>query len=506
MNTPLEVVIVGGGTAGWMTAAGLIRLMNVESCKIKLIESDNIGTIGVGEALLPQIKAFNDLIGINEAEMMHRTNATFKLGIDFVNWDYQGSSYLHPFGAYGQDIGGVSFHHQWLRAKQNGLAAPLEQYSFAVSACRNNKFNFPNSDKNSVSSTFDYAYHFDAGRYAQLLREVSEKAGVVRTEGEIVDVEQHHQSGNIESLTLKSGENIKGDLFIDCSGFKALLMNQMSESCFEDWSRWLLCDSAFAVASERLDSLPPYTRITAHKAGWQWCIPLQNRTGNGTVFSSQYMDKNEALECFMANLPSKAISEPNLLNFKPGRRLKSWSKNCIAIGLSSGFLEPLESTSIYLIQVAVMNLVKLFPTPPKNTVNLIDVELAREFNRLMDVEYSRIRDFLILHYHANRREEDEMWRYCREMALPDSLQETIALFKHRGYINEYKDGLFNLQSWFSVFTGQDIEAENFSPLANRMPLQKMTSELANFNDKVQQAVLEMPDHNHFIDTIRRKSV
>ncbi len=454
MNAPIKIVILGGGTSGWMCAAHLGQLVRTGKFTVTVVESDEIGTVGVGEATLPHLKTFNDNLGIDEAEFMRRTQATFKLGIEFRDWGPKneknsGGSYIHPFGAYGAAWGGVEFHQHWLRAKRSGVTvAPLEAYNFAITAARAGKFDFPTSDAHSVKSTYAYAYHFDAALYAAFMRDFAMARGVTRREGRVVDVALDALTSDIRSLNLRSGESIDGDLFIDCSGFAALLIDKALKVGWEDWTPWLPCDHAWAVptslrsdAAERSlnariftkdsqsdeiglgGALPrmgpgararlpdaeasgasadliPYTRSIARQAGWQWRIPLQHRTGNGYVFASAFVREDQALDALLAHLEGPPLADPKLLRFKAGRRLHTWHKNCVAIGLASGFLEPLESTSIYLVQVAVTRLLSLLSAAPA------DERLAREFNREIDVEYERVRDFLILHYHANTRDED----------------------------------------------------------------------------------------------------
>lgn len=487
----MRVVILGGGTAGWMTAAALSALLPRGRCSIRLVESEAIGTVGVGEATLPQIRAFNDAIGVIEADMMRRTNATFKLGIEFAGWGFEGSSYIHPFGAHGRPMAGIAFHHHWQRAAAAGLAEPLEAYSLAVSACRERRFDFPDTDLNSVRSTFDYAYHFDAGLYAAFLRDLSERRGVLRTEGKFVEVLRYPETGLIEGVQMESGEIVAGDLFADCTGFRSAIAGETLAIGWEDWSHWLPCDRAWAVQSERLDDIPPYTKSIARDAGWQWQIPLQHRTGNGLIYSSAFTDDDTAREALMSSLPTPALIEPRGLRFAPGRRTGSWARNCVAVGLSSGFLEPLESTSIYLIQLAAMNLVALFPERAADPV------LAAEFNRRMDVEYDRIRDFLILHYHANRRDEP-MWRYCREMPVPDSLAEKIETFRHRGAVPHYGEGLFSPPSWVSVFFGQGLTPDAVHPLAGALPEEELVKRLAEIRSRIAGAVSDMPRHDEFV--------
>ncbi|MDB5721768.1 MAG: tryptophan 7-halogenase [Alphaproteobacteria bacterium] len=488
MRKPLEIVIVGGGTAGWMAAAGLVGILGSDSVRVRLVESDEIGTVGVGEATLPQMRKFNDALGIVEADMMRRTNASFKLGIEFVDWGYQGSSYMHPFGAHGRPIGGVAFQHQWIRAGQNGHTFPIEDFSFAITAARLDRFDFPDEDPASVRATFDYAYHLDASLYARFLRSFAETRGVFRSEGKVVDVALDPERGDVVSVRLESGEILSGDFFIDCSGFRSLLLGQALEVPFDDWSKWLPCDSAFAVPTPRAGPFTPYTRSTARDAGWQWRIPLQHRTGNGYVFSSGFTDNERAAETLLANLEAPPLADPRLLRFKAGRRTRSWDRNCLAIGLSSGFLEPLESTSIYLIQVAIMNFIRLLPEAE------VDPALAGEFNRLMNVEYDRIRDFLILHYHLNRRDDAELWRYCRAMEVPDSLERKMALFRHRGFIEQYKDGLFSPPSWLSVFLGQGLAPLHYHPMADAMPLPALLGEMEMLRSNVRTEAMALPSH------------
>ena len=492
MNRPLEVVIVGGGTAGWMTGAALSGVLKRTQCTVRLIESDAIGTVGVGEATLPQMREFNDLVGIVESEMMRRTNATFKLGIEFRDWGFVGSSYIHPFGVHGRAMGGVAFHHMWTRARLAGHASNIEDYSYAIAASRRNRFDFPVDDVEAINSTYNYAYHFDAGLYARYLRTFAEARGLVRTEGQVQSVALDPLTGNIANLRLESGETVKGDLFIDCSGFRGLLIDQALNGPFEDWTRWLPCDRALAVPTERVGDLAPYTRSTALEAGWQWRIPLQHRTGNGYVYSSAFISDDEAAARLMGALDAPALAEPKPIRFRSGRRTASWTKNCIAIGLASGFLEPLESTSIHLTQVAVMTLLRNFPEAR------IDPALAEAFNRAVDNEYDRVRDFLILHYHANSRRDSALWRHCREMDVPDSLKEKTALFRHRGHVPQYRHGLFSAPSWLSVFLGQGVLPQAYHPMADNLPLEDVLAEMEAVRDSISRRVDAMPTHAQFV--------
>jgi tryptophan 7-halogenase len=494
---PFRIVIVGGGTAGWMSAAGIRRQLRPEDYAVTLIESDDIGIVGVGEATLPHIKIFNDMLGIDEAQFMRETRATFKLGIQFCNWDRQGDCYIHPFGAFGEPWGGVEFQHHWLRALRAGRQQyPLQDYSYSVVAARNNAFEFPNEDQKSIRSTYAYAYHFDASLYAAYLRSWATERGVRRIEGQVCEVSRR-PDGGLEELKLKSGERIAGDLFIDCSGFRSLLLGGTLGVAWQDWTHWLPCDRALAVPCNRVGALTPYTRATARRAGWTWRIPLQHRTGNGYVFSSQFISDGEAQDALLAVLDGAARAEPRLLRFSPGRRERAWSHNCVAVGLASGFLEPLESTSIYLIQAAVTDLVNLMPRPGSKGT---DSRLVDEFNRLNEMQYERIRDFLVLHYTANRRIGEPLWDYVRSMPLPDSLVHKIQLFRSRAALPNYQFGLFARDSWLSVLIGQGIIPEGHDQLANAFALPTLEERLGEFRNRVQTNVDSMGSHGDFISS------
>jgi tryptophan halogenase len=492
MHKPLEVVIVGGGTSGWMSAAAMVGVLNPQVCRVRLIESDEIATVGVGEATLPQMRDFNEAIGIIEPEMMSRSNATFKLSIQFRDWGVKGSTYYHPFGKHGMPMGGIAFHHHWLRALQNGHPYDLDDFCYAAVASRRNLFEFPGKDTSQISSTYNYAYHFDAYLYARHLRGFAEARGVTRTEGKVVDVALNSETGDIASVKLESGEVITGDLFIDCSGFRALLIGKALDVAFEDWNKWLPCDRAWAVSCDRSADFSPYTRSTAREAGWQWRIPLQHRTGCGYVFSSSFIEEDKAVHTLMDNLDGAPQQEPKLIRFRSGRRLASWTRNCVAIGLASGFLEPLESTSIYLVQAAIMNLLRFFPRKP------FDPAVRAEFNRLVDIEYDRVRDFLILHYHANSRDDSELWRHCRNMSVPDSLAERLEMFTHRGHIEAYKDGLFPPPSWLAVFLGQGVRPLAYDRLADNMDMGELVTRLDELQGRIAARADAMPTHDAFV--------
>jgi tryptophan halogenase len=487
VDQPLEIVILGGGTAGWMTATGLAAMIPPNRCRVRLVESDEIGIVGVGEATLPHIKNFNDSLGIDEAEMMRATNATFKLGIDFVDWGYKGSRYIHPFGVHGSAQSGLGFHQEWLRSVRAGRDWDIQEFSFACMAARDNRFDFPAAGR-TINSTLSYAYHFDASLYAKFLRGHAEPRGVTRIEGKVRDVEQDGETGDIRALIMESGERVGGDFFIDCSGFRSLLLAGKLGAEWEDWSKWLVCDRALPVPTERCGDLTPYTRVIAMDAGWRWRIPLQHRTGNGYVFSSRFIDEDKAREELLASLDESRLAEPRLLKFQAGRRTKSWVRNCVAIGLASGFLEPLESTSIYLIQIAIMNLLPLLPT------RRYDHRLVDEFNLKIDLEYERIRDFLILHYHATKRDDTAFWRYCRTMEVPESLERKMHLFRHSAVVPQYRDGLFTPPSWISVFFGQGEMPEHYNPLADGIPLERLLENFDRLHEDIRDRVDEMPKH------------
>jgi tryptophan halogenase len=495
-SPPFRVVIVGGGTAGWMSAAGIRRQLGPQDYAVTLVESDEIGTVGVGEATLPHIKTFNDMLGIDEAQFMRETRATFKLGIQFRDWDQAGDCYIHPFGAFGEPWGGVEFQHHWLKAQQAGHQRySIQDLSYSVGAARSNAFEFPNEDGKSIRSTYSYAYHFDAGLYAAYLRAWAIERGVRRIEGQVCDVSRNPATGDLEELTLKSGERIAGDLFIDCSGFRSLLLGSIMGVAWQDWTHWLPCDRALAVPCKRVGALTPYTRATARPAGWMWRIPLQHRTGNGYIFSSQFIKDGDARGTLLAGLDGAVQGEPRLLRFSPGRRERAWSGNCVAIGLASGFLEPLESTSIYLIQAAITDLVNLMPRPRSAG---IDPRLADEFNRLNEMQYERIRDFLVLHYAANRRVGEPLWDYVRSMPLPDSLVHKLHLFRARAALPSYQYGLFARDSWLSVLVGQGIIPVGYDRLADAFSLPMIEERLREFRSRIQTNVDAMTSHDAFI--------
>lgn len=491
-----NIVILGGGTSGWMTAAAMAHFFKNENKKtnytLTLVESESIGTVGVGEATLPHLRFFNQTLGIDEAEFMAATNATYKMGIEFSNWGQQGDAYIHPFGEYGKEINGVPFHQYWLRQYHRGVRKPIDAYSLPVVAAAEKKFMFPVADERSIFSTYSYAFHIDAGLYAAYLRKYSEQRGVTRKEGKVISVTQNDDA-SIAAIQLENGEIVSGDFFIDCSGFRGVLIEETLHSGYENWSQWLPCDRAVAVPSEINENPLPYTKAIARSAGWQWRIPLQHRAGNGHVYSSGFLTDQDACDVLLNHVDGTLIADPKFLRFTTGKRNKSWLKNCVAIGLSAGFLEPLESTSIYLIQIAIMKLIEFFPNQS------IDAVMVDEFNRLMDMEYLRVRDFLILHYHATQRDDTPFWNYCRDMSVPDSLAHKIALFQERGYVANYQGGLFLEPSWVAVYLGQGIIPGNFDARANWMSEQQLDKTLSEIEALVKRAAAQMPHHHLFLN-------
>jgi tryptophan halogenase len=487
-----KVVIVGGGTAGWMTAAALSQVLK-PPYSIHLIESDEIGIVGVGEATIPMIRRFNNLVGIDEQEFMRETQGTFKLGIEFVNWGRLGDRYMHGFGRIGQDLWPVGFEQYWLRMRAKGMAEPLEAYSITRMASKANKFMPPSSEvPDSPLNDIAYAYHFDAGLYARYLRRICEARGVLRVEGKIVKVEQEDGSGHVRSLKLANGKQVDGELFIDCSGMRGVLIEQTLETGFEDWTHWLPCDRALAVPCESVSPLLPFTRSTAHSAGWQWRIPLQHRIGNGHVYSSRYLSDDEAAATLLAHLDGRPMAEPRLIKFTTGMRKAAWSKNVVAVGLSSGFLEPLESTSIHLIQAAISKLIEFFPHKGFDPVDVA------EFNRQNRFHYERIRDFIILHYHLNQREDSAFWRDCAQMSIPETLQHKINLYKASGRLLRVDNELFTEVGWLQVMEGQNLQAKDWQALANQQDEEETAAYLKGVASVIASCVSAMPTHEAYI--------
>lgn len=488
-----SVAIIGGGTSGWMSAAAISKSFGT-SIQVHLVESDDIGTIGVGEATVPHISAFNRLLEINEAEFVRKTQGTFKLGIMFKDWGKFGESYVHGFGTIGRDLGLMPFHQYWLKARAMGGAKDLSQYSLNTVAAPQGRFMVPPSDAppNSPLAEIAYAYHFDAGLYARYLRSLSEAQGVKRTEGKVVAIHQDPESGFVESLQLESGATVSADLFIDCSGFRAMLIEDTLHAGFEDWSEWLPCDRAVAVPCAKVGPPTPYTCSTARSAGWQWRIPLQHRTGNGYVYSSQFISDDEAAAFLLNNLDGEALGEPRPIRFTTGKRKKLWDKNVIAIGLSGGFIEPLESTAIFLIQSGISRLMSLFPHAD------FDEVLQSTYNAQMDFEYKKIRDFIILHYCVTTREDSDFWKYIRAMRIPDSLRAYIDLFSANGQFFREGTELFGLTSWVQVMVGQGILPKTYHPAVDWVKTSDMLGLVEHVEKVVASNVALMPKHEAFI--------
>ncbi len=486
-----KIVIVGGGSAGWMTAAALANAVGA-TCKIELVESEEIGIVGVGEATIPPIKTFNRSLGIDENDFIRATNGSFKLGIEFVNWGKMGARYPHPFGTYGVDFDMVPLYQYWLRARMRGDKTPLQDYSMAWSMARMGRFDQPMNDPQRVQSTFDYAYHFDATLYGQFLRRLSETRGVTRTEGRVANVNRNTENGFITDITLADGRRIAGDFFIDCTGFRGLLIEDTLQTGYEDWTHWLPCDRAVAIPCVSAGEFSPYTRSTAHSAGWQWRIPLQHRTGNGHVYASSFISDEDAAATLLANLDGKALADPRVLRFTTGRRKLAWNANCLALGLSAGFMEPLESTSLHLIQSGIARFLALFPDRNNDHLSIT------EYNRLTKEEYERVRDFIILHYHVTEREDSALWRYCRTMTVPDDLAWKIAHFRKFGRVVSLGPELFRNHAWISVMIGQGLMPEKYEPVVDARPHVEADRYMASLKRVMGEAAQIMPRHTDYI--------
>jgi tryptophan halogenase len=479
-----RVVIAGGGTAGWMAAAAFSKLLG-KTIDVTLIESDDIPTVGVGEATIPTLHIFHQLLGINEQEFMTATNATFKMGISFENWRDVKKDYIHSFGFLGQDCWACGFQHFWLKGKEKGLVSEIGDYVPEHLGARKGKFGIlANQDRN-------HAYHLDAGLYAKFLKGVANKFGTNRVEGKIVNVNLDQDSGYIDSVELQSGKVVEGDLFIDCTGFRGLLIEQALHTGYDDWSHYLPCDSAIAVQTESVGKPVPYTRSIAHKSGWQWRIPLQHRTGNGLVFCSKYMSDEEAIKLLLDNVEGELLNQPRVIKYTTGTRRKHWNKNCIAVGLSSGFIEPLESTGIHLFQKAILRLLQLMPY---NGINQTDID---EFNQQTKNEANNIRDFIILHYHLTERTDSAFWRHCKSMPIPDSLKHRMELFESSGRVFKKAEELFGETSWVQVMLGQGLEPKQYHPIVDMMTDEELKTFLDRVKGVAKHKVDNWPDHWDF---------
>ena len=481
-----KVVIAGGGTAGWMAAASLAKLLG-KTLDIVLVESEEIGTVGVGEATIPTLLTLHQLLKVKEQDFVKAVQGTFKLGISFENWRDLGENYIHSFGWTGKDSWAAGFQHFWLKGKRLGISQEFGEYCNEWAAAKNSRFAvLPNQGLN-------YAYHFDASLYAKFLRDMAEEHGAVRIEGKIERVLQDAASGFVTGIRLHSGALIEGDLFIDCTGFRGLLIDQALGVGYEDWGHWLPCDRAVAVQTEAVGAPLPYTRSIAREAGWQWRIPLQHRVGNGLVFSSRHQSDDEAVRCLLANIQGKQLTQPRVIPFGAGQRDRHWHKNCVAMGLASGFIEPLESTSIHLIQRSIIRLMQMFPY---DGIRQPDVD---EFNSQMRFEIENVRDFIILHYHVTERTDTPFWRQCRTMAIPDSLKHRIELFRQAGRVFKVPTELFGENSWIQVMLGQGITPEQYHPIVNMMSDDELTRFLTGIHGAVRKLVGELPEHQRFID-------
>ncbi|HUQ11742.1 MAG TPA: tryptophan halogenase family protein [Steroidobacteraceae bacterium] len=498
MNTsarPIDrAVIVGGGTAGWMAAASLAHFWRGKPGKsVTVVESSDVGTVGVGEATLPAIRQFNGMLGIDELDFLRRTQATFKLGIEFVDWHRRGESFFHPFAPYGERVDLASFHHAWIRLRGRHETGRLEEYSLPAAMAKRGRFAQPRRQPQLALANFGYAYHFDATLYARYLRDYAEARGVQRIDARIVAVRRREPEGFIESLKLADGRTVAGELYIDCSGFRALLIEETLRAGYEDWSRWLPCDRAVAAPSSSAGAAEPFTRASALEAGWQWHIPLQHRAGNGYVYCSEYVDDDAAARRLLGGLAGDALAEPRHLSFTAGRRKKFWIGNCVALGLAGGFVEPLESTSIALIQSGIAKLLTFFPDSEFDPVGI------DEANRLIQEEYERIRDFLILHYKGTQRDDTAFWRYCRDMAVPETLARKIDVFRAHGQVVSYAGESFEEASWVTLFAGHGILPRRHDPRVDAQDELALVAKLAALREAVRAAAELAPTHAAFID-------
>lgn len=481
-----RVVIAGGGTAGWVAAAVLAQQLG-ELLHITLVESDDIGTVGVGEATIPTVRTFHTLIGVDEREFMRATKASFKLGIAFENWARQGDHYIHAFGEIGKSTWMADFHNVWLQAQDEGFGGELGEYCLEWQAAKAGKFVLSDNPR------LNYAYHFDAGLYAAFLRKMFEPKGVNRVEGKIASVEQNGETGFVTALVLQNGTRVEGDLFVDCTGFRGLLIEQTLKAGYEDWRRWLPTDSALAVQTESDGDVPPYTRAIARQAGWQWKIPLQHRVGNGLVYCSEYMSEDEARKELVGHLDSEPLFEPRLIRYVTGRRRKIWDKNVVALGLASGFLEPLESTSIHLIMIGATRLLQLFPFGGNFEA------LSARYNEQSRNDLERIRDFVVLHYKLTERDDTPFWRACRDMEIPDTLAERISLFRESALAYQGPDDLFRVASWQFVMLGQRLAPQNYHHIGSMLGEKRLRTALETLRTSIAGAVARMPNHKDFLD-------
>jgi tryptophan 7-halogenase len=489
-----SVLIVGGGTAGWMTAASLAHHLSQLGVSITLVESSAVGTIGVGEATVPAIRRYFQSLGLNPFEVMKATNGTIKLAIEFDGWRHEGHSFMHPFGRYGLEAGPVAFHHLWNRLRQHGDPGVLDEYAMGAQLARAGRVALPPDNPRVDFEHFDWAVHFDAAKFAAFLRTFAESRGVKRIDARVTEVLRDGEVERIRGVRLESGEILEAALFIDCSGFRRLLIDGALNSGFVDWGHWLRCDRAVAMpcSAANPEQLEPYTRSRAMVAGWTWRIPLQNRIGNGYVYCSDYLSDDQALAALRNELEGASLGEPNFVKFRAGHIRRFWIGNCVAIGLSSGFLEPLESTSISLIQMGIDKLLHFWPDEP------ISPALAAEYNRLSVTEFERIRDFIILHYSANGRSTGELWRYCREMTLPETLERKLQIYRARGLIRQFDSESFFDPSWLCMYGNLGIDAGSWDPLANLPGLIELKEVTRRVREDISRTAHAATPHREFL--------
>ena len=493
MTSPMrkKVVIAGGGTAGWLAAVALAKQLG-PLLDVVLIESEAIGTVGVGESTIPTARTFHAAVGLDEREFLRATGATFKLGIDFEGWGRPGERYFHSFGEVGKSTWMGGFQHMWLRARAAGFGDDLDSYCFELQAAQAGRF------ATSESSRINYAYHLDAGRYAAFLRKISEAAGVTRVEGRIAQVEQAGETGDITALKLEDGRRVEGELFVDCTGFGGLLIAKTLGAGYEDWTRWLPTDSAVAVQTRAVEPAAPYTRAIAHEAGWRWRIPLQHRVGNGLVYCSAFMSDEAARAKLLADVEGETLIEPRLIRYQTGRRTEVWRNNCVALGLSGGFVEPLESTSIHLIMIGVTRLIQNFP------FNGMSPGLVSRYNDLAKTELERIRDFVVLHYHLNHRPEP-FWEARRAMEIPDTLAQRLALFRDDAQAYQGEGDLFRADSWLQVLLGQGLRPAGHHQMGRLLSDEQLRRALNDLKRNIDGAVASLPKHQDFLDRYCRQA-
>ena len=487
-----DIIIVGGGTSGWMTAATLSKQFKNSAVNITLIESTTMGTIGVGEATIPTLRRFYTKLGFTDLDVLKATNATCKLGIEFKGWSGDESSFIHPFGLYGQEVNHVPFHHYFTKLRQGGDNTAFSDYSLGANLAKNSKFLQPETKPKNQLEIFDWALHFDAGLFAKLMRDYSLKNGINHIDGKIEHVNVNDTSGDIDTLVLESGQTMSGDLFIDCSGFSALLIEQALKTGYEDWSHYLVCDTAVAVQSELIGDPIARTVAQAQKAGWQWQIPLQTRMGNGIVFSSQFINEDDAISAMLSDIQGNITQEPRSFSFTPGRRKKAWNKNCVAVGLASGFLEPLESTSIALVETAVEKIASFLEEQEYGQ------EEADKFNYAMGQEYERVRDFIILHYKLNGRTDSPMWQHCRDLAIPQTLTDKMAAFQTNGEFKRYPWEIFGKDSWLAIFDGLNFRPDSYDKSIDKFSKQLLSDELAKMRAGIKSTVDNAQTHADFL--------